>query len=275
MTPKTCRVSYAVRATISERPRDSTTASELLCDISKPVRVVPSVSAKKQPEDGEDGQAHYLFKQIHTPSGLTRRKTGQMQVAVEQPRPIRILSLGAGSTKTSTTAIELHLRFDPATNEPPPRFHHVRSKLKAITHYCTVPGKDLPSLGEVESYETDREAYFTAISLSSRNVSSLEWAKLPSFDSVVGKGVNDGSEYASDSESTTSTLVDSPSQGCYTTSITAPVTLPSVKSLVLSFHSCLVSRSYLVELTLSYSMAHSVCSSSTSLWVPVEVVYSG
>ena len=271
MTPKTCRVSYAVRATISERPRDSTTASELLCDISKPVRVVPSVSAKKHPEDG---QAHYLFKQIHTPSGLTRRKTGQMQVAVEKPRPIRILSLGAGSTKTSTTAIELHLRFDPATNEPPPRFHHVRSKLKAITHYCTIPGKDLPSPGEVESYETDREAYFTAISLSSQNVSSLEWAKLPSFDSVVGKGIENG-EYTSDSESTVSTLVEYPSQGCYTTSITAPVTLPSVKSLVPSFHSCLVSRSYLVELTLSYSMAHSVCSSSTSLWVPVEVVYSG
>lgn len=266
MTPQTCQVSYSVRAVMLERPRDDALESTVLCDTSRAVRVLPKRDAETHLEEKP---TRPVFKKLQTQSSWMRRKRGQIQLAAEQPEPISLPPLGA-STNTSNPTIDLLVSFEPTGKGTSlPQLHRVQSRLKVTTYYCTVPGDDIPGSSDPASTGTDREAYFTTIPLASHNISSLEWESFPSFS--VSEKCSEWSGYASGSESTLD-LVDFSSRSCFTASSRIPIILPSKRKLVPTFHSCLVSRSYVLELALSYSMPHSLGSSNASLRVPVELV---
>lgn len=265
MTPQTCQISYVVRVTLLEKPRDGATRPTTICDTSQAVHVLLRRNMEIQ---SEKESVRFAFKQFQTQSGWTRRKGGQMQLAAEQPKPIS-LTLDTASTQAPESTINLDFSFEPTGRESSlPRFDRIRSRLKATTYYGTVPGDDIPCSSDPASTGTDREAYFTTIPLASHNLPSLEWEPSPSLRSEKW---SEWSGYASGSESTLD-LVDSFSQSCFKASSKIPIILPSDRNLVPTFHSCLVSRSYELELTFCYSMPQTFGSSTVSLRVPLELV---
>lgn len=254
--PKACRISYKIRVAISEKSQATGTSRSKLCDVSRSLRIMPASRTAKCP----DYPTQYLVHERQSECRSLGRALGNLQVAAEEPRPIQISST---NTNISTSAVQLHLTFDSTTNAPPPQLCKLRSKLEVATYYGTSPWEDYPTTEDMECSNTDREACITTMPLQSLGLRSTQWEKLPRFYSAT----KDLADSASVSSSETS------SQPSYTVSVTVPVNLPEEQALVPTFHSCLVSRTYAIDLALLYHVPSAICKSTMNLRIPLEVVF--
>jgi hypothetical protein len=257
--PKACRISYKIRVAISEKSQATSTPRNKLCDVFRSLRIMPAAKTVKCP----DYPTHYLAHGRQSECRSMGRMLGNLQVAAEEPRPIQISSTSAGLNNISTSAVQLHLTFDSTTNSPPPQLSKLRSKLEVATYYGTSPWEDYPTTEDMECSNTDREACITTTPLQSLDLTSTEWEKLPTFYSVT-KDVTDSASVSSSGTS---------SQPSYNLSVTVPVNLPEEQALVPTFHSCLVSRTYTIALTLSYHVPSAIRKSTTNLRIPLEVIF--
>jgi hypothetical protein len=257
--PKACRISYKIRVAISEKSQATSTPRSKLCDVSRSLQIMPAANTAKCP----DYSTRYLVHEKQSECRSVGRTLGNLQVAAEEPRPIQISSRTTGLNTVSTSAVQLHLTFDSATNAPPPQLCKLRSKLEVATYYGTSPWEDYPTTEDMECSNTDREACITTTPLQSLDLTSTQWEKLPTFYSAT----KDSADSASVSSSGTS------SQHSYTVSVTVPVNLPEEQALVPTFHSCLVSRTYAIDLALSYHVPSAICKSTMNLRIPLEVVF--
>ncbi|KAJ9359063.1 hypothetical protein C8Q69DRAFT_477679 [Paecilomyces variotii] len=77
---------------------------------------------------------------------------------------------------------------------------------------------------------------------------------------------------ASSTESLTGPSASCSSKTFYTASILVPITLPKSKSFVPTFHSCLISRTYALDLCVSYYTPNAnLIAPSSSLRVPIQI----
>lgn len=261
--PKACRISYKIRVVLSEESQTTTsTPRSKLCDVSRSLRIMPAAKMTK----ALDCPLHYLVHEKQSECRSLGRNLGNLQVAAEEPRQIQISSTSTGMNNVSTSAVQLHFTFDPTTNTLPPQLCKLRSKLEVATYYGTSPWEDYPTTEEMECAGTDREAYVTTTPLQSLDLTSMQWEKLPSFYSAKVKSADSASEYSVSSSET------SPEHS-YTVSVTVPINIPEEQALVPTFHSCLVSRTYTIDLALSYQVPSAICKSTMNLRIPIEVVF--
>lgn len=260
--PKACRISYKIRVVISEKPRAITMPKSKLCDVSRYLRIMPAAKTPKC----LNYSAHYLVHEKQSECRSMGRKQGTLQIAAEEPKPIQISPTCAGLNKVSTSAVQLHITFDPATNTPPPQLCKLQSKLEVATYYGTSPWEAYPTTEDIERTDADREAYIATTPLQSLGLTSTQWERLPSFYSVIEKSGDLALE------SSVGSSGDTPEHS-YTTFVTIPVDLPEEEAVVPTFHSCLVSRTYTVDLTLSYHVPSAICKSTMNLRIPIEVAF--
>jgi hypothetical protein len=258
--PKACRISYNIRVVLSERSQAAITSRSKLCDVSRSLRIMPAAKLARC----IDFPTYYLVQEKQSKCRSLGRNLGILQVVAEEPRPLQISSTSLNNILTSV--IQLHITFDPFTNTPPPQLCKLRSRLEVSTYYGTSPWEDYPTTEDMQGSQTDREAYITTIPLQSLNLTSSQWEKLPSFYSAVEKSTDSTSEYSVSSSKTHT-------QHSYTASVTVPVNLLDEQALVPTFHSCLVSRTYAIELALSYQVPSAICRSTINLRIPIEVVF--
>lgn len=99
-------------------------------------------------------------------------------------------------------------------------------------------------------------------------VSSAQWEK---------HSASSGSDRRDSIHRVTSEDSDDPSASSfkdnyYTTSIIIPITIPNSKIFVPTFHSCLVSRTYSLDLSLTYHTAGmKILKPTISLCVPIQI----
>ncbi|OOQ89314.1 hypothetical protein PEBR_27378 [Penicillium brasilianum] len=261
--PKACRISYKIRVVLSEKSQAFTgTTSSKVCDVSRSIRIMPAAKMAKV----LGCPLHYLVHEKQSECRSLGRNLGNLLVAAEEPRKIQISAPRTGMNKISTSAVELHITFDPKTNIPPPQLCKIRSKLEVATYYGTSPWEDYPTTKEMECASTDREAYITTTPLQSLDLTSIQWEKLPSFYAAKVKSADSASEYSVSSSGT------SPEHS-YTVSVTVPINIPEEQALVSTFHSCLVSRTYAIDLVLSYQVPSAICKSTMNMRIPIEVVF--
>lgn len=261
-----CRIQYVVRVQVFGQ-----STPEPLCDLSQDIRVIPTTP---QTEKSDDPSVLYMLKEQSITSGLGRREHGHLEISATKPTPINIHSTESGSTNASPTAVQLHLRFDPVKNELPPRLSSLKCNPKTSTFYATVPWENYPNQNDITPLQVDREVYEKGMSLSSLDLSSVKWEKLPSFsaiyqDKLKADDESDNSFYPSEEQ------IETWDQCIYTATVTVPVVLPQKKDFLPTFHSCSVSRSYALDFSLGHKVSSGLCGSSMSLSVPVEMVYSG
>lgn len=268
MAPDMSQISYIIRAAVLKRSSTDHRQVKALANIAKKVRIIPSVE-EEPPINVADHPYYCTRKEKSVKRGFLRGKLGQLVASSSQPKPIRLLPPSCEARDTVSTVATVQLRFDPVDNEKPPQLGSMSSKLRSSTFYSASPWKDFPSQPATRPFsQVGQGLYNESVPLSTMCVASAQWKKhaVP-YDS-------DRRDSLRSTSSEDSTGPSSPSTGdtYYTASVVIPITLPTNKTFVPTFHSCLMSRTYSLDLSLSYhTPGTNVLTPSISLRLPIQI----
>lgn len=267
MAPDMCQISYIIRVGVLKQSSTDDCQHDYLASHSTKVRIIPTVE-EEPPINVFDHPYYCTSKGKGGRRGLLRSKQCCLLASSSQPRPIRLLP-PSYSCDTVSTVATVQLRFDPRGNEPPPRLGSMTSRLKASTFYSATPLEDFPCHSGAMTFSQGGRGLFTeSIPLSTMSVASAQWEK---------HSTSSYSDCHDSIHSITSDVSAGPSTALfgdryYTASVIIPITLPSSKTFVPTFHSCLVSRTYSLDLSLTYhTPGTNALTPSISLCVPIQI----
>ncbi|CAI7663885.1 unnamed protein product [Penicillium discolor] len=267
MAPDMSRISYIIGVTILFKSSTDHHQLEYLANHGKKVRIIPTME-EEPPINVLDHPYYCTSKAKSGRHGPLRAKLGRLLASSSQPKPIRLLPPSYPGDTVSTVAT-LRLRFDPVGNEKPPRLGSMTSKLKASTFYGVTPRGDFPcQSGTVLSGEGGQAVFTECIPLLTMCVSSAQWEK----HSASSSSDRRDSIHRVSSEDSDNPSASSLKDNYYTTSIIIPITIPNSKTFVPTFHYCLVSRTYSLDLSLTYHTGGmNILKPTISLCVPVQI----
>lgn len=276
MSPEMSKISYIIRARVL---KDSPVGQgkRAIADAAKKVRIIPRSEEHPPLDVSECNQGYCLRKEKDVQRGLFRGKLGRLVMEAAQPKALQLPPPQAESPGPITTMARVNLRFDPVNNDQqPPELGTMWSKIKASTFFGTTPWQDFPSRSPALVHCTAKGVYSENISLSSRCVVSAQWQKHES-QSESDLARRDSLYSASSIESATAPSASYAGKKFYTSSILVPITLPTGnKAFVPTFHSCLVSRTYLLDLCISYRTPNAnILVPTVSLKLPIQIASSG
>lgn len=277
IAPEMASIRYGIFAKVTElRTSKQEVWRSTIASKARRVRVIPAAE-EQPPLDVQEEEGEYLMRRERTiRKSLFKGKTGTLVMEAAQPPALPVRSYNNPDSRTSTTAT-LMLRYDPADSESPlPKLGNLSSKLKVSTYYAstarnTIPAKNAALLDLAAGIHSEQ------YTLSSRCVANVEWTKHTpgKSSSIVSIGRRDSANSTNSLE-----LGDTPEpskryQGgeYYTARIVVPITLPSDKNFVPTFHCCLISRIYVLKFDLGISS--SGISPKMEVKVPVQVTSDG
>lgn len=262
MAPDMSQISYSIGVAVLGKSSTDHRLLEYLATHAKSVRIIPIV--EEEPPINVLNHPYYCTsKEKSGRYGPLRTKLGRLIASSSQPKPIRLLPPSYPGDKVSTVAT-VQLRFDPVGNEQPPQLGSMTSKLKASTFYSAAPWADFPcQSGPVLSGQTSQGVFTKCIPLLTMCVSSARWEKHSALS---------GSDHRITSEDSDDPSASFFKDNYYTTSLIIPITIPSSKTFVPTFHSCLISRTYSLDLSLTYhTPGMKILKPTISLCVPIQI----
>lgn len=242
IAPTMSRVSYAIHARLLQRKE----SDGKLVDVGsqhRRVRVLPTYEELPPQIVDDKSQDLALVKERTIRKGLLKGKLGKLTVAAQQPRPLQTtLADHLSTTTTPSTVIPITVTFKPSSaTDLPPTLNMLTTKLRVFTFFTTYNMQYFPSPSSI-LIDGTLGRYFDTLFLGTKNLGGVKW-------------------------------VHRPDSNTYTADITLPIITPKYKSLLPTFYSCLVARSYLVDINLDvhtpgYNMgAHP----GVTLHVPLQV----
>ncbi|KEF56926.1 uncharacterized protein A1O9_07116 [Exophiala aquamarina CBS 119918] len=288
LAPDMSKIVYSIRA----RATRWNAVGRLLelADKSQRIRVVPAREEAPPLNIDEMDSDHAMRKEKNVKKGFFKiGKTGRLVAETTQPKSLHLPHPSKRTGEPVSTMATINLRFDPASPEDvPPLLDSIVSKLRVYTFFGAAPYKAIPEVRSCDNWSSLHGVYPETISLSSRCLSTVSWVR------------HDGSERQSSSSSSalsrrpsaysTSSTSSVLEPSClyqagspfYTATILVPVALQNVsgtsrpKVLVPTFHSCIVSRIYSLELNLSYrTPGASIAASHVVLKSPIQISAAG
>ncbi|KAI9689725.1 MAG: hypothetical protein M1822_009606 [Bathelium mastoideum] len=259
LAPDMSKITYSIRA-VFVRIRDSDSRETIVAEKSKKVRVVPAAE-EEPPVSLEVNLQEYRFREEKTiKKNLFTGKLGRLVMESVQPKSLHLPNPNNSGDHRVTTLATIMLRFDPAGGSCHlPRLSSLTTKLKCWTHYSSAVRHSYPTKAQIMTDMT-QGVHCDTIPLSSRNVETVEWTKYTA----------PASRRTSTNWTPAPSSAYNPSGPFYIASILVPIDLPNNKSFVPSFYSCLVSRTYVLDISLSVHMA-GPSSANLSLKLPVQV----
>ena len=255
--PTACRVSYIVKVWITKDPSDgdSQLSSNVLAAVGKKVHVIPTVDEEPPLSVQEDSAEYRPLAETLIRKGLFRIATGQLKLFAVQPRPLVVQLRGCEPSVTSSILAKLNLRFDLIEDEQPPQLDTVCSQLKVMTFLGVLPFTDFRTNAPNEWNQMNRHTFQQVIPLLNLQVGSVVWqeeieAHSPQ-DSIFCQHRAQKKTY-------------------YTASISIPTSLPPGKSFIPTFHSCYISRIYILKLKVSY-LTLSRLTGTSSIKLPIQI----
>jgi hypothetical protein len=270
LAPDMVKIVYAIRVRVL-RTRERDGKIVVLTDRSRKIRVIPAIPEAPPMHIPADDKEYTLSVTKQLRKGMFAGKLGKITISASQTKALAIPS--SSSTTETTIMATLKLRFDPSeTNIQPPRLGSLTSKIKSSTFYAIKPLSDLASRGSMlVAYELSRGIYTTSTSLATRCVENVSWTHHHPQPIRRDSGYSTSSATSSDSSSSEVTVTP-PTHGWYEASILVPLTLPASKTWLPTFHSCLASRIYSLDMSLSvHTPGTGVPSSTISLRLPVQI----
>ncbi|KAI4128523.1 MAG: hypothetical protein LQ338_002693 [Usnochroma carphineum] len=284
MSPDMAVVSYAVKARVTNGIL-SNGKHNIIADDSKKVRVIPAVP--EQPplvvQDGKEDD-YRLRKEKPFKKGTFKGKLGTVVMESHQPRSLRLPPPRTENPCPVTTSATVNLRFDPASlDAQPPRLGCLVTKLKVATFFASQPMKDIPNRSSDFHNSSQKGIFVETVPLSSRCMASAQWDKHTSPDSPPRR------DSALSMVSCSNPNIPKPSASYnqdlpyYTAHILVPIILPrkddgagSSKIFVPTFHSCLLSRVYVLDLNLScHTPDTSITVPTMHLKLPMQISAEG
>ncbi|EEQ32648.1 hypothetical protein McanMca71_007795 [Microsporum canis] len=292
MVPQMVQVQYTIRAKLLKYNPSSDTLRTVI-DQGKKVRIIPATDVEPPLDVSENSVEYRLRNEKSVRRGALRGKLGRIAMAAAQPKPFHLPPVHhpgsedivtSEEQETPSTMVKVHIRFDPADeNQKPPRLNTLWTKLKVFTYFASEPWKDFAARTNMPNWSLNHGMYADTVPLATRCIASVPWTKHSgeansTFCSPASSTTNLSIETPLSSAPTSrrgsiqsTASIDSSQPGptaayagstYYTCTILAPITLPKTKAFLPTFHSCLASRIYALDLSIS------VLTPNTSLTVP-------
>jgi hypothetical protein len=290
LAPEMARISYAIKGQLIRTKANG--KPNILAEGTKKLRIKPATE-ELPPLSIEGREDEYCLRKEKTlRKGLFKGKLGTLVMEASQPKSFCLPALAPGAEIPSvSTHARVKLRFDPRNeNSPPPRLNSLASRLKVSTYFSTTPRRDFPKKANV-LMEMNMGVLSNTMPLSSLCIGNVEW-KRNDASSRNTPSVEDDRRFSTMSAMSTLSArtgsssfcdgrnaIPTPSEGhnpsstFYTATIIVPLSLPTSKTLIPTFHSCLISRVYSLHLALSFD-GHRF-TSSLALKVPVQISAEG
>ena len=274
MSPDMSRISYGVRVQLFV---DRQGKPDILHEKSRKVRLIPAVEEQPPVEIDEADEEYRLRNEKNIRKNLFKSKTGRLVIEASQPRSLR-MRLDQESGQAPSTVARVRLRFDcfdPSAQ--PPRLDKLSGRLKIATYIGCSPRQEFPTKHKA-AYDPNLQLYPETAYLPSRNVAGQNWERVDPGTSAYEAQLRRASTVSMSAiedipAPSTKYSVDKP---YWVTDLIYPISLPTDRSFVPTFHSCIISRVYSVELTLSYQVGGGTKSLGTNitLKLPVQITAS-
>lgn len=287
LAPDMSRISYGVRARITKWNAVGKLLE--LADKTERVRVIPA-REEAPPLNVEESEADLVMrKEKSVRKGLFKiGKIGRLTAETSQPRSLRLPHPRKRQTEPISTMATINLRFDPASYEDmPPQLDSIVSKLKVYTFFGAAPYKIIPEVRRHDNWSTLHGVYPESVALSSRCLSTVSWVRHDPSERESFSSSDLSRRPSVYSNSSTSSIPE-PSEAYqsgshfYTASVLVPIALPAPtsstrpKAFVPTFHSCIISRTYALDLNLSFrTPGTNVTNSHVTLKTPIQISSEG
>ena len=273
MAPDMSSVAYSVRCRMTGG-RGTSGKLRVIAEASKKLRIIPAVP-EEPPLNAESGlnDDYKLRKEKTIKKGFLKSKLGRLVIQSAQPTSLRLPPVRSESEASVTTMATVNVRFDPTDEScQPPRLNTLQAKLKVATYYATAPMRALPTNSNDFRFSSIQGLYVETLNLSSRCLGNQQWEKCEG--STSDRRDSGWSCLKLDIPEPSSTYKGG---SFYIASIMVPISLPkSNRVFVPTFHSCLLSRAYALDLSLSIQPpSATVTSPVLHLKVPVQISSEG
>lgn len=283
-SPAMARVEYAVIAIVYGEPESPTSHKpSVLVETAKRINVLPASVEDPPLNITARDRGYSLEKSTSIRKHLFAAKKGRVSASVAQPAAVRVRPDG---TSVSDVAVDVRLAFDPTSaSDPAPEVTHVSAKLQATTWFSRMPMGNLPNVGPNQAAITGiaHQSYSTSVALDAVEMKKRSWTggrPSCSTGSVTSLAMPPDARRQSESAVQVSRFgrasVDSMvprrrSEGGILSTLTGGLQLslrvPTGRRILLpTFHACLVSRTYTLQLQLVLGTAKMTMS------IPLQVV---
>jgi hypothetical protein len=288
MAPDMAKIQYTIRARITKW--NATGRLLEVGDKQERIRIVPAREEAPPVTILEDSVSDYVLrKEKSVKKGLFKiGKIGRLTAETSQPKSLRLPHPSKRQTEPITTIAMIGLRFDPASQDDmPPSLDCISSKLKVHTFFGAAPYRTLPEVRKHDNWSTLSGIYPEQATLSSRCLSTVSWIRhngmeRESIDSSDLSRRPSAFSIASSASFPEPSVAYEAGKPFYTAVLPVPIALPTSTSgnrpkiFVPTFHSCIVSRSYTLELNVTFRTPGSnVSSSHITLKTPIQISAEG
>jgi len=272
MCPDMASIRYGVFAKISKnKEHGGENVRTTIESKAKQLRVLP-VRSEEPPLDTEGKDSEYIMRKERTiRKGVLKGKLGTIIMEAVQP-PGTALREESGSHSNSTAVIRL--RFDPNDDKVlPPRLGSLSSKLKVCTYFASTARHIFPGKATAMS-DLAQGMHCEQLDMQKKSVASVSWnthepGKRPALERH-DSGHSTSSMHTNFARGIFTEPSASYKGGRYFTAVVEmPIALPTHKTFVPTFHTCLVSRVYQLKLELGLQTAGLV--GTVDLKVPLQI----
>ncbi|WYZ45232.1 hypothetical protein EsH8_VIII_000548 [Colletotrichum jinshuiense] len=274
MSPDMAQVQYAIKARVVRQDEIGGKPTKIMEDTHL-IKVLPTSPEDPPLNITKQDRGYSLSKTKTVRKNLFSSKQGYITAATAQPGAVYLTADGRTASEGS---VLVNLNFEPTSVDVlPPKVNAVSAKIQSHTWYSATPMTKLPNLGDSqEAFAMAQQlAYSTSVPLFSTSTDKVSWrqqlASTTRRDSGYSSdGLREGSHSDSDNQrqgwSRRSSSKGSASPIFHTAALKVPFKLPTCrKTFIPTFHACLVSRTYTLQLTVT------VGDSKINLAVPLQI----
>jgi hypothetical protein len=272
--PETTIINYGISATIFKSKKlNASKGPTTLATAWREILVVPCTDAAL-PTDinkttrGAAPSDHCLRSVKKMSKGIIRSSLGTVTVEATQPKRLKLKRRedGGASHRFCTVPVNVMLRFDNKNRSTAkaPQVSKITSRLEVNTFYTTSNHQDLPQKND-SVYDRNRRVYTKHLPSTSFSPEKVVWrtAKTQSKDELFLEPAHlEIKDLAAETLST-------PNSSSRTADLLVPVSIPVPTTLVPSFHSCLISRTYILET--SIKLTSQGCTRTANLRLPLQI----
>ncbi|KAG6007636.1 hypothetical protein E4U21_005717 [Claviceps maximensis] len=277
--PEMAQIEYAIKTRAYRKSPEAGQAPRKVLEGHHIVKVLPSLP-EDAPLDITFRDERYTMSKTKTiRKTLFSVKAGKLTMSANQPGAIM---LSADGRKACGSVARIDLEFAPSSADcGPPKINSVSGKITSSTFFGATPTDLLPNLGRRSVYAPHHSLSYSVTTCLFNNSKILEKMKWQ-MRNVSGRrdsgyssfGVTDEDQSEADSPH----AAKNSSKVCpirHNTVLEIPIHIPlsNKKFFLPTFHSCLISRTYILHLSLSVGPTNTSMSLAIPLQIGVETIH--
>jgi hypothetical protein len=274
--PETTVISYGISATIFKSEKLNVNKNpSTMATTWREIIVTPCTDAvlpaNVRKATRENAPSDHCFRSVKKMSkGITRSSLGKVTVEAAQPKRLKLQRREEGAShRFCTVPVNVMLRFDNHNRSAEaPQVSKIMSSLEVNTFYTTSSHQDLPRKNE-SVCDRNRRVYTKNLPSATVIPDKVVWDDVSARckDNLYHEPAY--LEIADCEQSLTAEASPTANDSSRTADLVVPVKIPVPTTLVPTFHSCLISRTYILEM--SIKLTTQGCNRTANLRLPLQV----